>query len=256
MSPISLSTSVAGIEALFSPRGQRPDRRSRSRPAAARCGGPRSSAAKMPDQHAGGAEHDALPFGLRQRPGKIARQHPAAPRADFAQQFGDAPDQPALGAQHLLVDIGDLPLADRHMRDDGIGIVVDRRAQVRIRRSSSARMLCAACSAADGIVRQQRRGDPALGLQQGSTQAARSRAAAIAASNCSRSGGKRGDQLGAAIDQRGDPLDAVAIGRQPLGDAVDHVLLLGRKLEPGLLQDLAERRGGLADLDRTGRRDR
>ena len=115
MSPISLSTSVAGIEVSFSP------------PASARIevaidceradgAAHHEQCREQSDQDAGGAEHDALPFASGQRPGKIARQHMAAARADLAQQFGDAPDQAALGAQHLLVDIGDLAFADRDAR--------------------------------------------------------------------------------------------------------------------------------------------
>ncbi len=63
-----------------------------------------------PDQDAGRAEHDALPLGLGQRPREVARQHPPPPRAEFAQQFGHPSDQPALGAQHFLVERGDLAL--------------------------------------------------------------------------------------------------------------------------------------------------
>ena len=72
---------------------------------------------KYPDQHAGGTEHDALPLRFGQRPGKIAGEDTAPPLADLAQQFRDALDQPALRAQHLLVDIGYLPLADRYVDD-------------------------------------------------------------------------------------------------------------------------------------------
>ena len=69
-------------------------------------------------------------------------------------------------------------------------------------------------------------------------------ASAIAASNF-RARAAGDDHFGAAVDQRGNPLDAAAVGRQALGDAVDHVLLLGSKLQPRLLQDLAERGRGL-----------
>jgi hypothetical protein len=106
MSPISLSTSVAGIEASFSPPPARGSR-SRSRPAAAPCGAPRT-APRTSDQDAGGAEHDALPFGLGQRPGEIARQHAAAPALTSRSNSVTRSDQAALGAQHLLVEIGDL----------------------------------------------------------------------------------------------------------------------------------------------------
>jgi hypothetical protein len=57
-----------------------------------------------------------------------------------------------------------------------------------------------------------------------------------------------GDQIGAAGDQPRNALDTVAIGRQPRGDAVDHVLLLGRELQSGLFEDFAERGGGPPDL--------
>ena len=55
------------------------------------------------------------------------------------------------------------------------------------------------------------------------------------------------DQFGAARNQCGDALDAVAVVLQPRRDAVDHVLLLGCELQPRLLQELAQCRGGLAD---------
>ncbi len=206
---------------------------------------------EYPDQDAGGAEHDALPLRFRQRPCELAREHVAPPVTDLAQQFGDALDQASLGAQHLLVDVGYLPLADRYA-DDRLGIGVDRGAEVRLRNRHRAHAL-RGLFGSRWIARQQRRGDPALGLEQ-----------------CRRNMGigrlgdggvellaqrrQRDDHFGAAVDQRGNPLDPGAVGRQALADAVDHVLLLGGKLQPGLLQDLAERRGGLPDLDRLGAR--
>jgi hypothetical protein len=66
-----------------------------------------------------------------------------------------------------------------------------------------------------------------------------------AASNCSRSGGNPASSW---VDQGRNPLEAAAIGRKAVGDPVDHVLLLGRELDAGLLQDVAERRGRLAHL--------
>ena len=73
-------------------------------------------------------------------------------------------------------------------------------------------------------------------------------------SNCSRSGGNATISSARRAISADDALDAAAIVRQPLGDAVDHVLLLGGEFEPGLLQQLAQRRGGLADLVRLGAR--
>ena len=49
-----------------------------------------------------------------------------------------------------------------------------------------------------------------------------------------------------------ETLDPGSVGRQAFADAIDHVLLLGGKFQPCLLQNLAERGGGLSDLDRLG----
>ncbi len=73
-------------------------------------------------------------------------------------------------------------------------------------------------------------------------------------SNRSRMGGKCCDQLGAAPNQGGNALNSMAVIGQPLRDAVDHLLLLGRKLQPRFLQQRSQRRGRLRDL--IGRRRR
>lgn len=197
------------------------------------------------DQNPDGAKHDALPSRFRQRTGKVTRQHVAAPVADFAQQFGDAADQPALGSQHLAVDVGDLPLADGHGHD-GLGIIVHRRPQpgiANIQRPHVLRgLLCRG-----RVAREQPERDAALRLGQARGQLAVGGACDDGVELLAQRGGV-GEQLGATIDQGRDPLEAGAISGKPLGDPVDHVLLLGRELDAGLLQDVAERRGRLADL--------
>lgn len=188
------------------------------------------------DQHADRAEHDALPPRLGQRAGKIARQHVAAARTDLAQQFGDAADQAALGAQHLAVDVGDLPLADGD-RHDCLGVIVDSRPQLAIggvHRPHSLRGLLGR----GRVARQQPERDPALRLGQAGGQLA-VRGAGDGRVETVAQRWQAGEQLGAAVDQGRDPLQAGPIGRKPLGDPVDHVLLLGRELDAGLLQDIA-----------------
>ncbi len=173
----------------------------------------------------------------------------AAARADLAQQFGDALDQAALGAEHLLVDIGYLPFADRYA-DDRLGVIVDGQAQLRIRDRHRAHAL-RCLFGGRRIMRQQRRGDAALGLGQrrGDERIGTAGDGVVEYLAQRRQGD---DHFGAAVDQRGNALDAAAVGRQALGDAIDHVLLFGGKLEPGLLQDFAQRGRGFANLDRLG----
>src|SRR5882757_1362931 len=102
-------------------------------------------------------------------------------------------------------------------------------------------------------MRQQRGCDPALALKQARGE---DRIGTVGNGSVEFLAQRRqaDDQVGTAVDQRRNPLDAAAVGRKPLGDAVDHVLLLGRKLEPGLLQNIAQRGGGLRDLHRLGAR--
>ena len=118
MSPISLSTSVAGIEAFFSP------------PATARiefaieASGrtvrrTTSTAANRPISTPAVPSTMLCHFASVSVRAKSRDEHMTAARADLAQQFGDALDQPALGAEHLLVDLGDLTLPDRY-RDDRV----------------------------------------------------------------------------------------------------------------------------------------
>ena len=95
---------------------------------------------EKPDQHAGGAEHDALPLGFGERPRKIAGEDTAPPLTDLAQQFRHALDQAALRTQHFLVDIGNLQFAGRYVGDRQ-RIIVDCRAQVRIRDRQGAHAL-------------------------------------------------------------------------------------------------------------------
>ena len=169
----------------------------------------------------------------------------AAPGADLAQQFGDAADQPALGSQHLAVDVGDLPFTDSH-RDDRLGVIVDGRFQLGIRevhRPHALRRLLGSRR----VAREQSERYPALRLRQAGRQLA-----VRGASDCRiELVAKRRqacEQLGAAVDQGRYSLQAAAVGREPLGDPVDHILLLGHELDAGLLQDVAERRGRLAHL--------
>ena len=143
--------------------GQRADR---GRDRGQRADGPphHQQGREQSDHDAGGAEHDALPFCLGQRPRKIARQHVAAAVADLAQQFGDPLDQASLGAENFLVDIGDLTFADRY-GNDRVGVIVDGAAQFGIRdrqRPHALRRLFGGRR----IVRQQSDRDPALGLEQ------------------------------------------------------------------------------------------
>ena len=98
-------------------------------------------------------------------------------------------------------------------------------------------------------MRQQSRGDAALGLQQGHRHLGIGRFGDRGIEFFAQRR-QRDDHFGAAVDQRGNPLDAAAVGRKALGYAVDHVLLLGSEFQPRLLQDLAERGRGFADLER------
>ncbi len=172
------------------------------------------------------------------------RQHPRPLRAEFAQQFGHSSDQTAFDAQYFLVELGDLTfrLRDRNNRA-GIGIgrgakrwIVDRE-----RPHALGRLL-----GAGGIVRQQGRINLVLRPKQtsGSKPVGHRgdrRFEALA------NGWQRRDQFGAACKQSGNALDSVAVVRQSLRHAVDHVLLLGRELEPRLLQQRTQCRRGLSD---------
>ena len=80
---------------------------------------------KNRNQNAGRAENDALPFGLGQRPREVVRQHPPLLGAAGAQQFGHPPDLPAFGAQHILVELGDLAFRPGD-GDNGIDVAVGR----------------------------------------------------------------------------------------------------------------------------------
>ncbi|MGY4416967.1 hypothetical protein ACVWW4_008703 [Bradyrhizobium sp. LB7.1] len=135
----------------------------------------------------------------------------AAPGTDLAQQFGDAPDQPALGSQHLAIDIGDLPFPDRD-RNDGPGIIIDGRFQpgiADVHRPHALRRLLGR----GRIAREQSERDPALRLRQAGGQlavgGARDRHIELVAQRR-----QAGEQLGATINQRRDPLQAAAIGRR------------------------------------------
>ena len=107
MSPISLLTSVAGIEACLFAAGERADRPGDG---LERPHGPAHHKQRRdePDQHPRDSEHDALPFVVPQRPGEIVGQHAAPARAEVAQQIGDPADLLPFGAQHFLVELGDL----------------------------------------------------------------------------------------------------------------------------------------------------
>ncbi|MGY4377018.1 hypothetical protein ACVWZ3_004657 [Bradyrhizobium sp. i1.3.6] len=112
---------------------------------------------------------------------------------------------------------------------------------------SIARIPCAACSAADGFAREQPECDPALRFRQAGGELAVRRGSDGHVEPVAQRR-QAGEQLGAAVDQGRDPLEAIAIGRKALRDPVDHVLLLGRELDAGLPQDVVQCRGRLADL--------
>ena len=63
-----------------------------------------------------------------------------------------------------------------------------------------------------------------------------------------------GDQFRPARNQCGDALDAVAVILQPRGDAIDHFLLIGGKLQPCFLQEIAQRGSRLPNLAGRNRR--
>ena len=246
MSPISLSTSVAGIEVCFSP------------PASARIAlaialsgrtvrAHHEQRRRQPDQHADDAEQDALPFIVAQRPAEIGGEFPPPAGADIAQQVGHPPDLPAFGAEHFTVEIGNLVFGFGH-RNDGVGIGSDRFAK----RGIADRHFPHALGGPLGsqrIMGQQRLGNLVLRPQQvggGGRIAHRCdrRLEPLARRRQSR------DQLGAARDQRGDAVNALAVIGKTLRDAVDHVLLFGSEFQPGLFQKRAQRRHGLADPGR------
>ena len=158
-----------------------------------------------PDQHAGEAQHDALPFIVGQRSGEIARQHASPPVAEVAQQIGDATDHLPLGAQHLAVELGNLAFGPRD-RDDRIGVGIRGNAKGGIvdrKRPHALRGLLGGCR----IVRQQGRGNLVLLPEQ------RSRSGPVG-----HFGGRLlepladrrqcREQFRAARNQRGDALDA------------------------------------------------
>ena len=228
----------------FSPAGQRTDRPGDG---LERTDGPAHHEQRRgkPDQHAGDPQNDALPLVVGERSGEIIGEHAAPAGADVPQQFGDPADLLAFGAQHFLVERRDLAFRPRD-RNDRVGIGVDRGAQLR-------RIVIASVPHAPGrllggrrIVRQQRFGDLVLRPEQ------------VPRGVAVRHFGDRGfeplahrrqcrDQLGAARDQSGDALDSLAVIRQPLRDAVDHVLLLGRQFQPRPLQERAQRRRRRSD---------
>ena len=225
-------------------RGQRADRLDDRRQ---RIDGPAHHVARgqQSDQHAGAAEHDALPFVFGQRAGEVARQHPAAPLAEIAQQIGDLADLTALAAQHVFVEFGDLAI-ERRQRDDRIGIVLHGAACPRRVEQQGAQALRRPFGVRR-IVCQQRGGDPAsLAIQIGRERAIGHGVERDLESLPQRR--KRRDQFGAARNQRGYPLDAVAIVLQPRRDPVDHLLLVGRQFQAGLLDQRVQRRSGFPDL--------
>ncbi len=65
---------------------------------------------------------------------------------------------------------------------------------------------------------------------------------------------QRGDQFRPARNQCGDAFDAVAVVLQPRGDAIDHFLLIGGKLQPCFLQEIAQRGSRLPNLAGRNRR--
>ena len=116
MSPISLSTSVAGIEALFSPPAT-----ARIEVAIAASGRTvrrtTSSEANSPISTPAVPSTMLCHLASVSVRAKSRDEDTAPPLADLAQQFRDALDQAALRTQHLLVDVGYLPLADRYVDD-------------------------------------------------------------------------------------------------------------------------------------------
>lgn len=200
---------------------------------------------RQPDQEAGDAGHDALPARLEQRSGKAVRQRVATPRAEVAQQISDARDQTAFIAEHFAIKPDDLGFRRREL-DDVVGIGVDRVAHHGLVNGNAAH-LARRFFGRNCIARQQRRGDLALLAQQVC------RSVAIGGA-CDRGvemfveRRQHPDQLATAIGQRRDLLEPLAIVRQPRDHAVDHVLLVERKLRPRILQQLRERSGRLAHM--------
>ena len=209
MSPISLSTSVAGIDVCFFAHRERAD-----------CGGDGLERPHRPahheqrreqsDQHACAAKHDALPLVVGERAGKIVGQHAPLLGAEFAQQLGHPPDQAALGPQHFAVEVGDLAFPGRQ-RNDRLGIGADRAAEAWLVDGERTHAL-GRLFGAGRIVRQQGLGDTALRAEQrrgcGPVRGFSDRLVENLAQRR-----QRRDQFVAAGDQRGDALDSAAIGR-------------------------------------------
>ncbi len=202
-----------------------------------------------PDQNPQNPQDDALPSVMGNRLAEIDAQQPAPAGADLAQQFGHPSNLPAFDTQHVLVDFGDLGLRLRD-RNDLVGVCVDGAAERRLvdgkRPHALGRLL-----GRDGIVRQQRLGDLVLR----SKQAARGLAVGHFGDRLLEPLAHRRqccDQLGAPRKQRGNAPDSFLVVGKPLGNAVDHVLLFGSKLQPRLLQKRAQGRCGLANPIRAG----
>ncbi len=219
MSPISLSRSVAGDQRALLAAGHLADRAGDPRRAGARCGEPpaprRTCRSARPRCRA-----RCSATSLRRASGQNrADEHTATPLADLAQQLRDASGSGAPSApKHLAgrcrrsgrsrIDIAGDRLRHsrrRPLRSCGSAMVIDR-------------MLCAAClggrrSCAPAAPRRSCSGSATVPMRH-----ARHRCvAATAASNVVAQRRQPRRHFGAAVDQRGNALDAAAVGRTGAG---------------------------------------
>ncbi len=198
-----------------------------------------------PDQHTGNSEDDALPFIVGKGFGKIVGQHATSAGTYVPQQFGHPSDLPAFGAQNFPVDPGNLSLGPRD-GNDRVGVGINSGAKRRFVDRKRPHPLSGLLRSR-GLVRQQRfgnlvlhpkqvsRGDPVrhFGDRRFETLAHRRQCR---------------DQFRPARNQSGNALDSVSVVLKPSGGTVDHLLLIGGKLQPCFLQKIAQRGSRFPDL--------
>jgi hypothetical protein len=181
---------------------------------------------------------------MGKRSGEIVGQHASPGRTQGSQQIGDAADLATLGPQHFHVESRNLGFRGGDRTDRvGIGVgcrtkrgIIDRQRPHGLRQLLGARR----------IARQQRRGDLILCPEQAPGDGPVRHLGDCLLEPLAQ-GRQRRDLLGAARDQCGNMIDSGAVVRKPLHQAVDHVLLLWRELQPRLLQKRAQRRHRLPD---------